>query len=230
MAILDIIKDATKALGLKVPGAVLSSTDREHVELVRAANKMGIEIARAHTWQKLKRIETITGDDSSTSFSLPANYDYMKKDARVWSSRLSGPFRHVSNEDEWLGLTVIDFDTVGSWIIYGGQIHIKPAMASTETAKYFYQSANFCEDSEGNGQTAFVADTDEFRLDDELLTLGIVWRYKDQKGLPYEEDLDDFTAALSDRIEKDGGGDRLIRETPRRLRGVKVAYPFEIGS
>ncbi len=47
MTILSTMQGVSKVIGLDVPSAVFSSTDREHLELAEIANHMGAEIIDA---------------------------------------------------------------------------------------------------------------------------------------------------------------------------------------
>jgi hypothetical protein len=231
MSVLTIVQDACKQIGLAVPSAVMASTDREHVELARVARMMSLRIARAHSWELFRTLKTETGDGTTEDFDLPDDYAWTPKDQKLWSSRLSTPLTHITSTDEWLELDVRSYEfVVGAWIVYGGQLHIKPAPQSGEEVSYFYQSNKIAATGGGVAKEAFTADDDEFRLDDETLKLGIIYRWREMKGLPYEEDMADYEESLGQQIERDGGGDRILRSGRRRLiRGARVAYPVQVG-
>ena len=54
-------------------------------------------------------------------------------------------------------------------------------------------------------QAAYVADTDITVWTDELMTLGVVWRFQKSRGLEYAETLRDFEMELVRLIGNDGG-------------------------
>ena len=230
MTILTVMQAVTPVIGLTVPDSVISSTEREHVELTALANEMAKRIALAHDWQLLSTVETITGDGSTEAHSLPSDYDRMPKRAQVWSSSLETPLSRISSIDRWLGLDVQSYDyVINAWIIYGGQIHIKPALANAVTAKYFYQSnLIITPNGGGSNQTSFTNDGDTFRLDEDLLKLGMIWQWKANKGRPYAEDMANYEDRKERLIERDKGS-RIHRMGRVRLpRGVDVAYPQTI--
>lgn len=229
MTILSTIEGVCKVVGLDVPTSALASTTREHVELVALANEMADRIAQGHDWQSLKVLATITGDGSTESHSLPSDYARMLKKAQVWSSSLETPLTPISDTDEWLGLDVQSFDfVINAWTIYGDQIHIKPALASAVTAKYFYVTNKIVTASDSTTQTTFTADDDTFRLSERLLTLGMIWQWRAHKGLPYQEDMETFEA-LKETLVSDDKGSRMMRLGKVRLPGdLTTSYPQSI--
>lgn len=229
MTVLAAIQDATTVLGLEKPSAVYSSAEREHVELAALANEIGQRIGRAYEWELLNRIATFTGDGSTVAFDLPSDFDRMVKDAQLWSSSLETPLRNIHSRNEWLGLDVQAFDfVINAWIKFGGQIHIKPALASGVTVKTFYQSDQIAQANDLSLKAAFTADNDVFRLSERLLKLGIIWQWRANKGLPYEEDLETYEELLTKEISDDKGARVLVAGRRRVPRDVTVAFPQAI--
>ena len=236
MTVLSTIQGVCKVIGLDVPSAVFSSTDREHEELSELANDIGGEITDAYDWQKLKKINTHTGDGSTEAFSLASDYDRMLKKAQVWSSSLETPLTPITDADAWLGLDVQSFDfVINAWIIYNNQMHIKPALDTGVTAKYFYSTGHFALDNDGTTtKSAFDADNDTFRLtnnatkNERLLKLGMICQWRKNKRLPYEEDEEKYEA-LKERMITNDKGSRMLRVGKIRFpKDVTVAYPQSI--
>jgi len=229
MTMLSVFQDVCKVIGLTVPTSVYGSTDRRHLELGALANQLARRIAIAHDWQVLKGIATVTGDGATEDFALPSDYERMLVKSQVWSSSLETPLTPITDADRWLGLDVQSFDfVINAWIIYGGQIHIKPALANAVTGKFFYQSNLIVTDADTTTKTQFDADTDVFRLDEQLLTLALIWQWREMKGLPYAEDLANYEILQAQLITRDKGS-RTIRVGKVRLPlDVKTAYPQAI--
>lgn len=226
MTILSVAQDVAKVIALDVPDAVATSTDREYVELFHVANEMAERIARGHEWQLFSRIHTLTGDGTTEDFDLPSDYDRMLVKSQVWSSALETGLSPISDLDKWLELDVQAFDfVVNAWTIYGGQMHIKPALPTAVTAKFFYQSNLIVSASGGSTKVTFSADDDHFRLDEQLLKLGMIWQWRSNKGLPYAEDMVNYETLLARLVTRDKGS-RMLRIGNIRLpRDVNVAYP-----
>ena len=229
MTVLSAVQGACPLMGLDVPTEVYGSLDPTMIEIQQVTNDVAEGIAKAYDWSLLHTLATYTGDGSTEDFSLPTDYSRMPKKAQLWSSSLETPLSPIPDIDRWLGLDVQSFDfVVNAWIIYGGQFHIKPALASAVTAKHYYQSNLIVQPEEGSNKMAFTVDTDIFRLDERLLKLGIVSRWREIKGLPYAEEMDRFEDLKSKLMSEDKGS-RIIRVgRVRRPRGTNEAYPQSI--
>ncbi len=88
--------------------------------------------------------------------------------------------------------------------IRGNRFLISPTPNSVETVAYEYISKNWCQSEGGTGQSEWAADTDVGLLDEELMKLGVVWRFKAKKGLDYAEDMNSYEIKVNKAILKDG--------------------------
>lgn len=220
MTVLSAIRAACPVIGVEVPAAVFTSTDREHVELQAVANEMAARIHKEHDWNALKSIATISGDGVSVSFPRPTDYGRMLKEGQLWSSaRKDKPLTHVTDSDIWLSDDLSgNVPDNPQWMVMGASVYINPAVPSGETVKYFYITK----------LTAFTADTDTFALDERLLTLGIIWQWKAQKGLPYSEDLATYEIELNTAIKEDRGADILSVGSSRTRAHDDYVMPMDI--
>jgi hypothetical protein len=220
-----------ESLALSGIETVFGGTDRVHLELQQTAISAAEYIVNDYDWPKLKKLATITGDGTTTAFDLPSDYSRQLVKAQLWSNRLSAPLRHVESDDEWLGLlTIGEFTTYGSWILYADQIHIRPAPADGEEIKYFYITNQTVVDAASELKTAFTADTDTFKLSETLLKLGVVWQFKASKGLQYAEDLATYEREKEKAIVRAAGSKMLRVGQARMPIGVELAYPFAVGT
>lgn len=233
MTFLQVVqKVALRVIGAQPSSAFAPANDRQTVrEIVDLANDMAQDIAASQDWQALTKIATITGDGIETQFDLPSDFDRM-----LLASELVDPanwfwgYGQIATVNEWLRLKSLGYEwiTPGAWIIIGNQFNFLPAPGSGQEAEYPYITKNIVNGVSGPKES-FTADSDEFVLDERLLTLGTVWRWKEEKGLEYAEDMQTYETALSQRQAKDPGG-RVIRNAPRLPRGLfSRAYPWELG-
>ena len=230
MTLLTVVQQVCPVIGLTVPTAVASSTDREHIELVSLASEMAVRIANANDWEVYTTLGTLTGDGSALSFSLPSDYARMNKDTQLWSSSLSAPLKHITSRDEWLGNDVQPVGrVVNAWTKYGGLIYISPALANAATAKFFYQTTGIIQPVSGANKGTFTVDTDVFPAGDRLLRLGMIWQWKANKGLEYHEDMENFEEALAQAITHDKGPRTFRIGRGRSMRGVDPVWPGTVG-
>ena len=220
------------------PGTIYGSSDQTELELGDIANEVATDIAKGHDWRALTKIHTITGDGIQTAFPLPADYDRMvlAQSVNDGASWLWG-YTPCPDLDTWIEITTSGFNalTPGWWIILGGEMQFYPAPPSSDPAKFSYQSnlivRSVPEPNTGviTPKTTFDNDGDTFVLDERLITLGVIWRWREQKGMGYAEDMANYETALSQAQARDKGS-RVIRSRGTLALGnTHLAWPFELG-
>ena len=233
MSILSAIQRAAPALGIDKPSSVFDQDDATSLDLQEITREAARRILEAHDWSELTTRynigpgQVVTTDGVTEAFSLPSDFDRFAKGSQVWTDRLQYPLQRVGSADAWLEIDIRDYDYVsGVWIPIGGGIEIKPPPEATETVSFYYQSSlAFSAD----GQNFFAPATDRnFRLADHLLTLGIIWEWKQRRGQFYAEDMANYQAALEHEIMADKGSNILSIGPARGFRGVKRAYPVRL--
>lgn len=219
MTVLSVAKDVALKIGLDVPTMLFGATDREFIELAAILGDAADVITEAFDWQVLRRVKTFTGDAVAESFTLPADYDRMLKKARIWSSRYRWAMTQIVSSDEWLEMEVYPYTNIsGSWTIFGNAFHIRPVMATGETAKFFYITNEIVRAADTSLHTAFSADTDAFVLSEKLLKLCAIYLWKQSKGLDFAAELADYEQLAAQLMDKDGGAKPTVS-------GNLVAWP-----
>lgn len=229
MTVLSVARDVALNIGIKRPSEILSSTDREVEELRDVMLDMAERISQGHDWNILSGIGTITGDGTTVAHSLPNDYDRMIVETEVRSSSLETALTHITSLDRWNELLTQSFDyVINAWTIYGGQIHLRPALSATETATFFYISNKIADDNGGMAKEEFTADSDTFRLDEKLWKLGIIWQWKENKGQAYSEDLETYNERMERLVVRDKGSRKIHMGRVRFSSDARIAYPQSI--
>lgn len=219
MTVLSAIRATCAVIGLELPDVVFTSTEREHQELQALANEMQKRIIKEHDWNVLKAVATITGDDVTASFARPGDFGRMLKEGQLWSSaRKDKPLSHVTDSDIWLSDELSGSALENpQWMMMGASLYINPVVATGETVKYFYIKS----------VADFTADSGTFPLDERLLTLGMIWQWKANKGQPYAEDMANYQIELDQAIKEDRGGDILSTGSSRTRAHSEYAMPVD---
>ena len=241
MTILSVVKDVCATVGVLVPNSVFSNItgNRTMQEMLALANEMAQRIASdTRDWTKLKTQYTFTGDavadpsgqfwTGTTAFSMPQNYRRLPVNSNVWrSTQTQSPMRFFSNTDEWLQRRISNNagDSRGEWTLFGGQMHILPvlrgpvtdpvtlAVTPAETATFVYISRNAVALASGGFGDSFMADGDQFVLDERLLKLGMIWQWRAHKGSPYAEDMGTYADALMNEMGFDSPSPVIMGRT-----------------
>lgn len=239
MTVLSVVQNATLGIGVERPTALFSQTTREAMELKGMVNDCARMIAydTNHDWTALKTLCTFTGNGADLSFPLPDDYERMLKKAKLWpTSTPYAPLLHVADTDEWLGTQVQTAPgLLGAWTMIGDSIEIREGgnlspLSTGNTVSFYYVTKEFAKDSGGSTKTAFTADDDVFRLNERLLEYALKYRWKQQKGQDYTEDMSDYENALFSQIGSDKGSNIIAVGRPRYPAAVGFAYPGRLGS
>lgn len=189
MTLLTVAKALAKNVGLNPPDAVVSSSDREWVEALEFANETGDDLARRVDWPQLRATDTLTGDGTNKTFTLPSDFDHLPfAGAVVFGTTI---LRQLT-ATEWRTLTAVEGDP-RYYLVEDNEVTLYPYLASAATATVNYQSANFC-----SAGSAFSSDSDTLLVNEDLFTKGLIVRWRRQKGMDYADYEAEYEAALGD--------------------------------
>ncbi len=216
MTLLTALQSASIRLMGRRPNAFASSTSKFELELMDLANEVATDIMKSHEWQALKRVHTITGDGTGVAFPLPADFDRFLLDTDMIGrdARWGQWFSKCDDINEFTSRSTGEWETSwpGLWTVYGNQIRFVPAPEDERVLPFPYITKNYVK----GDKASFTSDTDEFVLSERLLTLGLVWRWRENKKLDYTGDFEAFQKAFGEESAKDGGNS-IYRSGNRRL-------------
>jgi len=214
------------------PTTFFGSSQKFEIELTDLVNEVAQDVAKYQDWQALVKKASIAGDGTTTAFDLPDDYDrqLVRSDMQNGQSWFWG-YQRYNDINDFYYLAATGFNPLpGGWILVDNQIQFAPAPGASSTAIYPYVSKNYARDpNTATLKSAFTLDTDEFLLPDRLLTLGLVWRWRENKKLDSTGDQEAFAKALDEYAAKDQGS-RIYRSNGSRFRsGVGYAWPWTLG-
>lgn len=242
MTILSVAQQVSSVIGVARPQALFpnAGSDRTARELVDLANEMAQRIAYdTRDWTALSVAAALpdTGHLPGimgvpfTMIPLPANFKRLLLNSSLWRmSAPSLPMRFIADYNEWVQRQLRGhFDSRGAWIINNRQIHIITPLAASDTAGFLYLQKN-CIAPMGDFSLfsdVFENDADQYRLDERLLKLGMIWQWKANKGSPYAEDMANYQDTLANIAGADKPAPVLIDRLPISA-ATSMAYPYPI--
>jgi len=209
MTLLSIVRNASDRLGLARPSAVVASTDQQALTLLGIAQEEGKALARRHAWQALQSEHTFPTVDGTASYALPSGFDRILLDTvfnRTRRRRMMGDLTPAQWQETQSSLVTM---VNPAFRIRGSLFYISPTPTAVETVAYEYITKNWCQSDTSVGQDAWAADTDTGLLDEELMTLGLKWRWGKAKGLDYAEDMNTYEIEVNNAILRDGARTRI---------------------
>ena len=206
MTFLTMINEAQGVLSTPRSNVIISSTDL-NVRLINAlADQEGRELARRHSWEALCKEKTFTSTAAAIqSGAVPSDFDRIKNHTmfnRTQSRRVTGPL----SPQEWQAQQALSASLLtDAFRIRGGDILITPTPPATYTYAYEYMSQDWCQSASGTAQSAWAADNDTGILDETLMVLGLVWRFRKARGFDYAEEFNTYEKEVEQAIMRDGG-------------------------
>lgn len=212
MSIRTIVQNAARQIGLPVPATAIDNADENVAQLVRLANQEGLELALVHDWQVLQREQTFTAVAAETQTgALPSDFGrfingtfYNRSQRRC----VVGPMTPQEWQDHKSRSSSVVRDAFRQ---RGNAILIMPDPTAGDVMAFEYVSKLWVDtDGDGGGDAVgFMADDDTALFSEELMTLGVVWRYAAARGFDYGEVFRSYEAMLA-RLKGDDGGKRIM--------------------
>ena len=209
MSLLTIAQTAAPRIGLPVPNAAASSSDSNIQQLVAFINEEGQELGNRHPWQIMRNeatFNTVAAASQGTITTIASpNFGYIWNET-IWNRTQRRPIFGPKSPSEWQQLQAQFVQ--GPWyqyVIRANLILFTPVPVAGNACYFEWQSTAWCASSGGTGQTSMVLDTDVGLIDERLLTLGAVWRFRQAKGLEYAAASEKYEAAVADAMARDGG-------------------------
>lgn len=191
--LLALIQAACAEIGIPSPSFVVNNADLQVGQLLALANREGREqVAAEGGWSQLRAEQDITLVNGQAAYAFPTDFQsYIP--STIWDRDMRWPVAGPLNAQEWQYIKS-GLITGAPWQrfrVMMGQIYFDPTPSTTtagQTVAIEYQSKNFCQSASGTKQPAWVADTDTFLLPDDVMVLGVKWRYLAAKRLDYSEE------------------------------------------
>jgi len=218
MSLLTMTRNAANRLGLAQPTSVVNSTDPNAVVLLAMAQEEGKTLARRHEWQVLQTEYTFPTVNGTVSYALPTDLDRILKETvfnRTSRRRMVGDLTPQQWQETQASLVTM---VNPAFRIRGNLFLISPTPSAAETIAYEYMTNKWCQSSGLTAQAEWSADTDTGLLSEDLMTLGIIWRYRMAKGLDYGEQMNTYEMEVAKAIFNDGARTRIDTSATERDR------------
>lgn len=217
MTLLSLVRDVCAEVGLPRPSAVIAATDPTMRALLSHAQEEGQALARLGPWQKLRKEKTFTSLAQETQTSMVATDLARFVDGTFWNRTRRRPFIGPVSPQDWQRMkATVALANTDMFTMRGGDILMTPTPTAGHTFAYEYVSTQWCESSGGTDQSTWAADTDVGLLDERLMKLGIIWRFKKQRGLAFDADYSLWDFAVHNALGQEAPHDVIDMGGPVR--------------
>lgn len=208
MTLLETLQEFTDRVGnVERPTSVISSTDDTVRQIKALANEVISDITnRGASWAVLQKQATFTSVAAELQGPLstiaPYGFKYVILNSlydRTERRPLFGP----RNAPRWQEAEALpQTGPFYSFRLWQGNFYLQPAPPASHEIAFEYASdmAILGPASATDWKKRFSDDGDIFQLDDDLLLMGLRWKWRREQGLSYSQEKDDFEAQLTQAI------------------------------
>ncbi|HEV7306419.1 hypothetical protein [Ensifer sp.] len=198
MTLLSAINEVCDIVSLDRFENIYGSNDPNAQTMVALAQEAGEEISRRGDWRRLLKQHVAILSPSN----LPGDYQRLTPGGAVRTA--SGIcFRPIANSSQWAIVRGTE-STQPYFFLRDSQVLFSPTAAGIG-AVIDYISKNWVLGDPFEERDTLRADDDRTLFPERLLGKGILWRWKRQKGLPFDDSLAEFEADLLQEINADRG-------------------------
>lgn len=208
MSLLSMLEDASDELGIPRPTSVIGNAEDSARLLLALANREGKSLCQRYPWQECRREATHTTLAAELQGTLEAiapgfNWDLLDT---FWNRTQQVPIGGALTPNEWqLFKSSVTTGPYSDFYIRQKNLYMIPAPVAGETIAFEFASRYWCQSSGGAAQERWVADTDTGILPEDIMTIGVVWRYKKAKELDYAEEFREYEMQVNNRMARSGG-------------------------
>lgn len=204
--LIEHITEVCEEIGLPAPSMVMSSLDNTIKTLIRMSNREGRDQVRLNGWTELTRLHTFQTEEDEDEYDLPGDYDrlipgtHWDRSANQFMSGPVGPQTWQVFKSGLIGSATTNrrFRIFRSATGTERKFYIDPVPdADGDTLAFEYISNAWCLGANGvTLQTEWATDTDTLLLNQDLMALGTIVRFKRAKGLAFGSEADEYDVML----------------------------------
>lgn len=206
LSCLQIVQTVCNRLGILAPSAVVTSTDQQIIQLLALSNEEGMAQVKRYPFSVLQTEATFTTSAAQLQGSMNTLAPGFKfvVDETMWNRTLRRPVTGSKSMQDWQQAVAMNLNSPYSqYRIKQGSLYFYPIPNAGDNIAFEYMSSNWVSTSVGGTSPIWTNDADTPLLDDDLMILGTLWRWKAAKGLDYAENFATYEAAMADAMARD---------------------------
>ena len=221
MTLLTICQDAAKIIGITAPDAVTASTDTSVIQLEAAVTQEGRAQVRKYKWEVLIKEgshTTLAAESQGAMTTIASDFGRFSNNT-LWNRTTDRKYYGPITGSEWQEIKAVVSGGITNYFrIRTGNLLMNPTPTAGQSVNFEYVSKNWVDTSGGSTANAdkFSGDSQTTVREEELIVLGVVWRFLKLKGLPYEQQFMDYQTRLTEYTNQDGAKPILRMAGPSR--------------
>lgn len=231
--IVDVLNRIARHCSISAPSSWVTATADEHVEIRDDFMRETVDdlLDRVDWPQPIGAQTTVTGTGVS-SYALPADFRRLQRNPfSVYDTQLDAPGIPVTTDGDWVELLdsgIAGADRFFRLTGYDGayEIEVESALDTGDTITVSYVTNSWMATAGGTVGNMFTAEDDVLVLPARLIEVGTIWRWRERKGLPFQDKYTEFNMLIG-RYLNDIRGRRSVSfksQKPMRWQDRIPAY------
>lgn len=230
MSLLTTVQYFTRRTFGSRPSTVYGSTDPQVQQIMALLEEEGDDLAQRGAWEGITfeaTHTTVATEDQGAMTDIATNgFSYIKNET-IWDRTNKVPVCGPMDSKEWQA--VKGFGVTGPryrYRIRGGKFLVNPTPTAGYTWAFEYVSNNWILGTDTTTYAnRFADDDDTILLPENLVLLGLRWRFLREKGQPYADLFDQYEEQVRNALGRDGGKPILSMDDGPRIKGPGVFVP-----
>jgi hypothetical protein len=208
MTLKEMLNQAMSEMGFSEFNDYFGNTQQEARQLTAIANRE-LNQFKKDDWNELRKTHTITMT-AATQYPLPSDYRQFTPDT-AWSDIRRVDFPLSAEEWIYYEASTIDTGIRHRMRLADGQIEISNPSSGAEILIQYISDSPVLS-ALAVAKNKFTADDDTLILNNDLLILGVIWRFMRVKGLDWQTEFQEYDSMYR-RERGTNGGAQTINTT-----------------
>lgn len=234
VTVVDVLNRIARHCSIQAPSSWITATADEYVEIRDDFLRETVDdLLDRVDWPSPVGAQFTLNGTGVASYALPANFRRLQRNpSSVYDQSLDLDCIPVPTDGQWVAL--LDAGVAGAERFYrlagyDGAYTIEFEKPPSSEITISYVTKNWMATAGGTTGDMLTSDTDVLILPDRLVEVGIIWRWRERKGLPFQDKYTEFNMLLG-RYLNDIRGRRKVSFGGRKRVRWQDRVPAEIPS
>lgn len=221
MSLLTVVQHFCERQNLPSPSTVYGTTDKLVTQVKALLEEEGNDLSSRGNWEALTREAahtSLANEDQGKIATIADDGFRFIVNQTIWDRSTRLPVCGPLDGRDWQALkALVSTGPRYRFRIRGGNLIVNPVPVAGESWYFEYASKNWISDAAGvNFKNYFTADNDVILLPEDVVLMGLRWRWLREKGMDYAELFHTYEIQAKDALGRDGGKPVLSMDADSR--------------